>query len=137
VPHGVFANDQHAPSVHTEGEKPPEDEEHEVMAVDRPPEPNLEDPDWHFPILEWLVEGKLPPTRRRLDASPAEQRRLSLSTASSTSGRLLAYSCSASLETRDASCYNRYMPAPADTTSVRERLSERLFDKVSTSPQRL
>jgi hypothetical protein len=30
------------------------------MAVDQPPEPNLEDPDWRFPILEWLVEGKLP-----------------------------------------------------------------------------
>jgi hypothetical protein len=21
---------------------------------------NLEDPDWRFPILEWLIEGKLP-----------------------------------------------------------------------------
>jgi hypothetical protein len=30
------------------------------MAVDQPPEPNLEDPDGRFPILEWLVEGKLP-----------------------------------------------------------------------------
>jgi hypothetical protein len=30
------------------------------MAIDEPPEVNLEDPDWHFPILEWLVEGKLP-----------------------------------------------------------------------------
>jgi hypothetical protein len=32
----------------------------EVMAIDQPPEVNLEDPDWRFPILEWLVEGKLP-----------------------------------------------------------------------------
>jgi hypothetical protein len=31
------------------------------MAVDQPPELNLEDSDYHFPILEWLVEGKLPP----------------------------------------------------------------------------
>jgi hypothetical protein len=31
------------------------------MAIDKPPEVNLEDPDWRFPILEWLVEGKLPP----------------------------------------------------------------------------
>jgi hypothetical protein len=31
------------------------------MAIDHPPELNLEDPDWRFPILEWLVEGKLPP----------------------------------------------------------------------------
>jgi hypothetical protein len=30
------------------------------MVVDQPPEPNLKDPDWRFPILEWLVEGKLP-----------------------------------------------------------------------------
>jgi hypothetical protein len=55
VPHGVFASDQHAPSIRSEGEKPPE-----VMAIDQPPEPNLEDPDWRFLILEWLVEGKLP-----------------------------------------------------------------------------
>jgi hypothetical protein len=59
VPHGVFASDQHAPSVRAEGEKPPEEAEPEVMAVDQPPELNLEDPDWRFPILEWLVEGKL------------------------------------------------------------------------------
>jgi hypothetical protein len=30
------------------------------MALDQLPEPNLEDLDWRFPILEWLVEGKLP-----------------------------------------------------------------------------
>jgi ribonuclease HI len=60
VPHGVFASDQHQPSVRTEGEKPPEEPELEVMAIDQPPEVNLEDPDWRFPILEWLVEGKLP-----------------------------------------------------------------------------
>jgi hypothetical protein len=60
MPHGVFASDQHTPSVRAEGEKPPEEAEPEVMAVDQPPELNLEDPDWRFPILEWLVEGKLP-----------------------------------------------------------------------------
>jgi hypothetical protein len=60
VPHEVFASDQHAPSVRAEGEKPPEESEPEVMAVDQPPEMNLEDPNWRFPILEWLVEGKLP-----------------------------------------------------------------------------
>jgi hypothetical protein len=59
--HGVFASDQHAPSVRTKGEKPPDEVDPEVLAVDQPPEPNLEDPDWRFPILEWLVEGKLPP----------------------------------------------------------------------------
>jgi hypothetical protein len=30
------------------------------MAIDQPPEMNLEDLEWRFPILEWLVEGKLP-----------------------------------------------------------------------------
>jgi hypothetical protein len=116
----VFASDQHAPSVRTEGEKPPAEEEPEVMAVDQPPEPNLEDLDWRFLILEWLVEGKLPlpPTKRRLDTSLAEQRHSSLSTTSSTSGGMLAYSCGASLETRDTSCYEKYMSAPVATTLV-------------------
>jgi hypothetical protein len=45
VPHGVFVSDQHAPSVRAEGEKPPKEPEPEVMAVDQPPELNLEDPD--------------------------------------------------------------------------------------------
>jgi hypothetical protein len=56
VPHGVFAS-----------EKPPKEPEPEVMAIDEPPELNLEDPDWRFPILEWLVKGKLPPIRRKHD----------------------------------------------------------------------
>jgi hypothetical protein len=30
------------------------------MAIDQQPEVNLEDPYWRFPILEWLVNGKLP-----------------------------------------------------------------------------
>jgi ribonuclease HI len=60
VPHGVFASDQHQPSMREEGEKPPEEPGPEVMAIDEPPEVNLEDSDWRFPILEWLVEGKLP-----------------------------------------------------------------------------
>jgi hypothetical protein len=30
------------------------------MEIDQPPEPNVEEPDWRFAILEWLVEGKLP-----------------------------------------------------------------------------
>jgi hypothetical protein len=60
VPHGFFASDQHAPSVRVEGEKPPKVKGPEVMAIDQPPELNLEDPDWRFRILEWLVEGKLP-----------------------------------------------------------------------------
>jgi hypothetical protein len=34
VPHGVFESDQHATSVRAEGEKPPEEAELDVMAVD-------------------------------------------------------------------------------------------------------
>ena len=30
------------------------------MQLDELPEPNSEDPNWRFPILEWIVEGKLP-----------------------------------------------------------------------------
>jgi hypothetical protein len=60
VPHGVFASDQHAPSIRAEGERTPEEEEPQVMAIDQPHEPNLEDPYWQFTILEWLAEGKLP-----------------------------------------------------------------------------
>jgi hypothetical protein len=60
VPHRVFASNQHTPSVRAEGEKPPEEAEPEVMAVNQPHELNLEDPDWRFPILKCLVEGKLP-----------------------------------------------------------------------------
>jgi hypothetical protein len=34
--------------------------EPEVMEIDQPLEVNLDDADWRFPILEWLVEEKLP-----------------------------------------------------------------------------
>jgi ribonuclease HI len=60
VPHGVFASNQHQPFVREKGNKPPEEPGPEVMAIDEPPEVNLEDPDWRFPILKWLVEGKFP-----------------------------------------------------------------------------
>jgi hypothetical protein len=60
VPHGVFASYQYQSFVREEGEKLPEEPQPEVMAIDEPLEVNLEDPDWRFPILEWLVKGKLP-----------------------------------------------------------------------------
>jgi hypothetical protein len=60
VPHRVFASDQHQPFVREEGEKPLEESKPEVMAIHQPPEVNLEDPKWRFPMLKWLVEGKLP-----------------------------------------------------------------------------
>jgi hypothetical protein len=55
VPHKVFASDQHATSMRAEGEKPHEESGPEVLAINQPPELNLEDPDRRFPILEWLV----------------------------------------------------------------------------------
>jgi hypothetical protein len=35
------------------------------MAIDQPPEVNLKDPDWRFPILEWLVEGNIHPDQTK------------------------------------------------------------------------
>jgi hypothetical protein len=107
VPHGVFASDQHQPSVREEGEKTPKEPGPEVMAIDEPPEVNLEDPDWRFPILEWLVEGSSLPTKQKPGASPAELKRLSSSTASSTSVGPPAYSCGVSPEIKATSCCER------------------------------
>jgi hypothetical protein len=45
VPHGVFASDQHQPSMRAEGKNPPEESEPEVMAIDQPPKVNLEEHD--------------------------------------------------------------------------------------------
>jgi hypothetical protein len=114
-----------------EGEKPLEEPGPEVMAIDKLPEVNLEDPDWWFPILEWLVEGKLPPTRGKPDESLS-----SSSTTNSTSAGLLAYSCDASLGIKAARCCKKYIPVPTDTMPDQEHLSEKLSDKVSTGPQR-
>jgi hypothetical protein len=41
--------------MRAEGEKPHEESGPEVLAINQPPELNLEDPDRRFPILEWLV----------------------------------------------------------------------------------
>jgi hypothetical protein len=48
MPHGVFASDQHAPSLRAEGKKPAKESEPELMEIDPPPELNLEDPDCVF-----------------------------------------------------------------------------------------
>jgi ribonuclease HI len=136
VPHGVFASDQHQSSIREEGERPPEEPEPEVMVIDQPPEVNLKDPDWRFPILECLVEGKLPSdqTEARRIARQAKAF-FSSSTASSTSVGLSAYSCGASSEIKAASCCRKYMPAPVVTMPVREHLLGKLSDKVSTGPR--
>jgi hypothetical protein len=135
VPHGVFASDQHAPSVRAEGKKAPKESEPKVMAIDQPPKMNLEDTDWWFPILEWLVEGKLP-------SDQTEARRIARRAKAFVliDGELYkcgqpTYSCGASSGIKVASCCKRYMPAPVVTTPVQEHLSRRLSDKVSTGPR--
>jgi hypothetical protein len=61
IPNDVFASNLQEPSVrygeddHSSESEPPED-----MALGEASAPNLEDPDWRIPILEWMVEGKLP-----------------------------------------------------------------------------
>jgi ribonuclease HI len=105
VPHGVFVSDQHQPSVREEGEKPLEEPGPKVMAIDELPEVNLEYPDWRFPILEWLVEGKLPSGQTEAWRIAAEPKHLSSSIASFTSAGLPAYSCGASSGIKVVSCY--------------------------------
>jgi ribonuclease HI len=118
VPRGVFASDQHAPPVRAEGEKPPEESEPEVMAIDQPPEINLEDPDWQFPILEWLVEGKLP-------SDQMEARRIARRAKAFIliNGKLYKHGAAgilmrSILGDQAASCCKRYMLAPTITTLV-------------------
>jgi hypothetical protein len=135
VPHGVFASDQHAPSVRAVGEKPPKESELEVMVIDQPPELNLEAPDWRFPILEWLVEGKLPSDQTEAQRIARRANHSFSSTTNSTNTGLSAHSCSASSGIKAASCCKRYMPTPAVSTPIREHLSGWLSDKVSTGPQ--
>ena len=63
MPNGVFTSDQHAPSIRLNDEQPAEPAAQEVMEIDEASEINLEYPDWRIPILEWIVQGKLPPDK--------------------------------------------------------------------------
>jgi hypothetical protein len=61
VPNSVFASDLRVPSVCCdEDDHPSAPEPPKAMALGEAPKPNLEDPDRRIPILEWMVEGKLP-----------------------------------------------------------------------------
>jgi hypothetical protein len=82
------------------------------MAIDQLLEVNLEDLDWRFPILEWLVEGKLPSNQTEARRITSEPKLSFSSTVSSTSKGLPAYSCGASSEIKTVSYYKRYMPTP-------------------------
>jgi hypothetical protein len=91
--------------------------------IDQLPEPNLEDPDWRFPILEWLVEGKLPSNQTEARRNTRRAKAFVLIEGELYKRGLLAYSCGASVETRVASCYERYTPAPAVITQAQGHLS--------------
>jgi hypothetical protein len=52
VPNSVFACNQHAPFVWVDEEQPQEPGAPEFMEINQQPVPNLEDPEWRFPILE-------------------------------------------------------------------------------------
>jgi hypothetical protein len=97
----------------------PEEEEPEVMAIDQPHESNLEDPHWRFPILEWLVEGKLPSDQMEARRITHQAKAFILIDGDLYKRGPPAYSCGASLETRAASCYERYTSAPAVITLLR------------------
>jgi hypothetical protein len=61
VPNGVFASDLQEPFIHYgEDDHPSPPDLQEVMVLGEVSETNLEDPDWRIPILQWMVEGKLP-----------------------------------------------------------------------------
>jgi ribonuclease HI len=61
VPNGVSASDLREPSVrYGEDDYPSPPDLQGVMVVREVSEPNLEDHDWRIPILEWMVQGKLP-----------------------------------------------------------------------------
>jgi hypothetical protein len=88
------------------------------MAIDQPPEINLEDPDWRFPILEWLVEGKLP-------SDQMEARRIARRAKAFIliNGKLYKHGAAgilmrSILGDQAASCCKRYMLAPTITTLV-------------------
>jgi hypothetical protein len=134
VPHGVFASNQQAHSVRIEGEKPPEPEGPEVMKIDQPPELNLEDPDWHFPILEWIVERKMPSDQTEACYIARGPKHSSSLRTSSTSEVQQAYSCGASLEIKEKNYFSRSMPARAGIMLAQGLLSGKLSDRVSTSP---
>jgi hypothetical protein len=100
------------------------------MAVDQPHEMNLEDPDWRFPILEWLVEGKLPSDQmeaRRI-ARRAKAFVLIDSELYKREAADILMRCILRDQVREL--LQKLKPAPPVTTPVREHLLEKLSDKV-------
>jgi hypothetical protein len=105
------------------------------MAIDESPEVNLEDPDWRFPIIEWLVEWKLP-------SDQIEARRIARRAKAFAiiDGELYKRGAAGILidafpDIKVVSCCKRYMLVPAVTMPGREHLSEKLSDKVFIGPQ--
>jgi hypothetical protein len=88
------------------------------MEIDQPPEMNLEDPDWRFPILEWLVEGKLPFDQTEAQRIARRAKVFVLINDELYIAGLPTYSCGASTGIKAVSCCKRYMLAPTVTTLV-------------------
>jgi hypothetical protein len=136
VPHGVFAGGKHAPSICVEGEKPPpKEEEPEVMAIDHQSKPNLEDPDWRFPILEWLVKGKLPSDKMEARRIARRAKAFVLIEGELYKRGAAGILMRGILGDQGRELLRRYTPAPAVITLAREHMSERLSDKDSTGPR--
>jgi hypothetical protein len=126
VPHGVFASDQHVPSIRDEGERS-QDPKSRSSQTSRTRI-------GIFPSSSGLSKERCPLTRRRRNASRGELRLSSSSRVYFVSGARQVYSCNASWEIKARSCFVRSTPAHADITPAREPLSERLSDNVSTGP---
>jgi hypothetical protein len=95
------------------------------MAIDQPLEMNLEDPDWQFLIVEWLVEGMLP-----FDHTEARRIACRAKAFVLIDGEL--YKCGAAgilmrciLGDQCHELLQEIDVAPAVTTPVREHLSEK------------
>jgi hypothetical protein len=101
------------------------------MEIDQPPEPNLEDPDWHFPILEWLVEGKLPSDQIEARHITRQAKAFFLIDGELYKQGAAGILMRCILEDQGRSYFARSTPARSSIMPVRGLLSGKLLDKVS------
>jgi hypothetical protein len=78
------------------------------MAIDEPPKVNLEDPDLRFPILEWLVEGKLPSDQTEARCISRQAKAFVLIDGELYKRGPPTYSCGVFPEIKATSCCKRY-----------------------------
>jgi hypothetical protein len=106
------------------------------MGIDHPPELNLEDPDWRFPILEWLVEGKLPPRPDGVSTHhpPSKSFRTHRRRALQVWATGILMRCIVRDQGREL--LQEIHVGTCGHHAVRQHLLGRLSDKVSTGPRR-